>query len=100
MEITESISNFIVVFYLIFSDSNEIVRRSLVRCKNPDAVYYGSDTGKSIKERYSVVVPLNSAVKGNEINEMKQQLIISFTCFNSCMNRKQTAAIFLLEDMK
>ncbi|XP_037819293.1 uncharacterized protein LOC119608818 isoform X2 [Lucilia sericata] len=79
------------------NDKNEIVRKSLVRCKNPDAVYYGSDTGKSINDRYSVVVPLNSTVKGNETNQLKQQLIVSFTCFNSCMNRKQTAVIFLLE---
>ncbi|XP_065372262.1 cellular tumor antigen p53 isoform X2 [Calliphora vicina] len=81
------------------NDKNETVRKSLVRCKNPDAVYYGSDTGKSINDRYSVVVPLNSTVKGSEANQFKQQLIVSFTCFNSCMNRKQTAVIFLLEGM-
>ncbi|KAM7360495.1 p53 isoform 2-T2 [Cochliomyia hominivorax] len=81
------------------NDPDETVRKSLVRCKNPDAVYYGSDTGKSINDRYSVVVPLNSTVKGSETNQLKQQLIVSFTCYNSCMNRKQTAVIFLLEGM-
>lgn len=88
------------IFLNIIIDPNEIVRKSLVRCKNPDAVYYGCDTGKSINERYSVVVPLNSTVKGSETNQLKQQLIVSFSCYNSCMNRKQTAVIFLLEGIK
>lgn len=71
-----------------------------MRCKNPDAVYNGCDIGKSINDRYSVVVPLNSTVKGTKTNQLKQQLIVSFSCYNSCMNRKQTAILFILEGMK
>ncbi|XP_005183029.1 uncharacterized protein LOC101891116 isoform X2 [Musca domestica] len=82
------------------NETNEIIRNSLLRCENLGAVYYGSDTGKSIRDRYSVVVPLNAAVKvGDAGNHLKQQLIIHFTCNNSCMSRKPTSVLFLLENM-
>uniref|UniRef100_A0A1I8QBH4 p53 DNA-binding domain-containing protein n=1 Tax=Stomoxys calcitrans TaxID=35570 RepID=A0A1I8QBH4_STOCA len=82
------------------TEPDEIIRSSLLRCENLGAIYHGSDTGKSIKERYSVVVPLNAAVKVNDgSNYLKQQVIISFTCNNSCNGRKEIAALFLLETM-
>ncbi|XP_061394419.1 cellular tumor antigen p53 [Musca vetustissima] len=80
------------------NEPNELIRNSLLRCENLGAVYHGSDTGKSIRDRYSVVVPLNAAVKaGDNGIHLKQQLIIHFTCNNSCMNRKPTSVLFLLE---
>ncbi|XP_073818317.1 p53 isoform X2 [Musca autumnalis] len=80
------------------SESNEVIRKSLLRCENLGAVYNGSDTGKSIRDRYSVVVPLTAAVKAGD-KHLKQQLIISFTCNNSCMSRKPTSVLFLLENI-
>lgn len=81
----------------LFTEPDEIIRNSLVRCENLDAVYNGCDSGKSIKDRYSVVIPLNATVKTSDSNILRQQVIINFTCNNSCMFRKQTSVLFILE---
>ncbi|XP_075146143.1 p53 isoform X2 [Haematobia irritans] len=82
------------------TEPNVIIRNSIIRCENLGAVYNGSDTGKSIRDRYSILVPLNAAVKSQESNShLKQPLIISFTCNNSCNARKQTSVLFLLENL-
>lgn len=73
----------------------------MLRCENAGVEYCGSETGKYIKDRYSVVIPLDAYVKSAEgENQVKQQLLFNFSCNNSCMSRRETSAIFLLETMR
>uniref|UniRef100_A0A1A9UZU7 p53 DNA-binding domain-containing protein n=1 Tax=Glossina austeni TaxID=7395 RepID=A0A1A9UZU7_GLOAU len=86
----------------ICEDNNENtkIRHSMLRCENAGVEYCGSETGKYIKDRYSVVIPLDAYVKSTEgENQVKQQLLFNFSCNNSCMSRRETSAIFLLETM-
>ncbi|KAL9897511.1 p53 isoform 1-T1 [Glossina fuscipes fuscipes] len=86
----------------ICEDNNENIkiRHSMLRCENAGVEYCGSETGKYIKDRYSVVIPLDAYVKSAEgENQVKQQLLFNFSCNNSCMGRRETSAIFLLETM-
>uniref|UniRef100_A0A1A9W1P0 p53 DNA-binding domain-containing protein n=1 Tax=Glossina brevipalpis TaxID=37001 RepID=A0A1A9W1P0_9MUSC len=86
----------------ICEDNNENIkiRHSMLRCEHEDVEYCGSETGKYIKDRYSVVIPLDTYVKSTDgENQVKQQLLLNFSCNNSCMGRRETSAIFLLETM-
>lgn len=82
------------------TEPNDLIKKSFIRCENPDAIYLGSDTGKTINDRYSVIVPLKSACKVMGSMELKQQLILSFACNNSCMGRRPLSTIFILEGLK
>ncbi|ALC46073.1 p53 [Drosophila busckii] len=76
------------------------MRESLLRCENPNTMYCGTATGKSIAERYSVLVPLNMCRPGIQNGELvRQTLAFSFSCQNSCFGRKETCLVFCLENM-
>ncbi|XP_036323156.1 uncharacterized protein LOC118737029 isoform X2 [Rhagoletis pomonella] len=80
------------------TESHPKRRQSLLRCENPSAEYCGTPEGKSIHDRYSVLIPLGASVIKND-NTIRQTIAIKFTCQNSCIGRKETSLIFLLEGM-
>lgn len=75
-------------------------RESLLRCENPNSTYCGNSQGKSITERYSVLVPLNISRSNHQGGGfVRQTLAFSFACQNSCFGRKETCLVFCLENM-
>lgn len=80
---------------------NQTKRESLLRCENPNTTYCGTADGKSISERYSVLVPLNmSRPSQHSGGFVRQTLVFSFSCQNSCFGRKETCLVFCLENSK
>ncbi|XP_030569179.1 cellular tumor antigen p53 [Drosophila novamexicana] len=78
---------------------NQSMRESLLRCENPNTSYCGTSEGKSIAERYSVLVPLNMSRSSHESGGfVRQTLAFSFACQNSCFGRKETCLVFCLEN--
>ncbi|XP_017874859.1 PREDICTED: cellular tumor antigen p53 [Drosophila arizonae] len=74
-------------------------RESLLRCENPNATYCGTAEGKSIGERYSVLVPLNMSRPSQHSGGLvRQTFVFSFSCQNSCFGRKETCLVFCLEN--
>ncbi|XP_037946424.1 cellular tumor antigen p53 isoform X3 [Teleopsis dalmanni] len=73
------------------------LRNSLLRSENPSATYCGSPEGKSINERFSVLIPLGINGMPREDKSVKQTIELKFTCQNSCIGRKETNIVFLLE---
>ncbi|EDV94694.1 GH18203 [Drosophila grimshawi] len=78
---------------------NQGMRESLLRCENPNTSYCGTSQGKSIEERYSVLVPLNMS-RSSHLGGgfVRQTLAFSFACQNSCFGRKETCLVFCLEN--
>ncbi|XP_060649323.1 cellular tumor antigen p53 [Drosophila nasuta] len=75
-------------------------RSSLLRCANPNSTYFGTDQGKSIIERYSVLVPLNMSHSSHQGGGyVRQTLAFNFACQNSCFGRKETCLLFCLENV-
>ncbi|KAH8416634.1 hypothetical protein KR222_000164, partial [Zaprionus bogoriensis] len=77
---------------------NVSMRESLLRCENPNTMYCGTAQGKSISERYSVLVPLNMS-RSHQHGFIRQTLAFSFACQNSCFGRKETCLVFCLENI-
>ncbi|XP_030370469.1 cellular tumor antigen p53 [Scaptodrosophila lebanonensis] len=75
---------------------NPKFHESLLRCANPATMYCGTSSGKSIVERYSVLVPLNQ--RPSQGGHVRQTLAFEFTCQNSCFGRKETCLVFCLEN--
>lgn len=78
---------------------NQQIKQSLLRCDQSEVMYCGDLKGTIIKDRYSLLIPVNACAMA-EPNELRQQLLLSFSCNNSCMGRKETCAIFLLENLR
>lgn len=79
--------------------ANQSMRESLLRCENPNTTYCGTSDGKSIGERYSVLVPLNMSRSSQHSGGLvRQTLAFSFSCQNSCFGRKETCLVFCLEN--
>lgn len=77
------------------------MRESLLRCENPNTTYCGTSQGKSISERYSVLVPLNMSRSSHQGGGfIRQTLAFSFACQNSCFGRKETCLVFCLENIR
>ncbi|XP_053947027.1 cellular tumor antigen p53 [Anastrepha ludens] len=74
-------------------------RHSLLRCENPSAEYCGTPEGKNINDRYSILIPLGVSVMPKNDSSIAQTMAIKFTCQNSCIGRKETSLIFLLEGL-
>lgn len=75
-------------------------RYSLLRCENPTAEYCGTADGKSINDRYSILIPLGLSAMPKNDSSISQTIAIKFTCQNSCIGRRETSVIFLLEGMR
>lgn len=84
---------------IIIVIENDQVKQSLIRCDQSEVVYCGDLKGTRIKDRYSLLIPVSACAMA-EPNELRQQLLLSFSCNNSCMGRKETCAIFLLENYR
>ncbi|XP_004536641.1 cellular tumor antigen p53 isoform X2 [Ceratitis capitata] len=81
------------------TESNQTRRESLLRCENPTAEYCGTSEGKNINDRYSIIFPLGLSVMPRNDCPISQTIAIKFTCQNSCIGRRETSLIFLLEGM-
>lgn len=81
------------------SETHQKRRYSLLRCENPTAEYCGTADGKSINDRYSILIPLGLSAMPKNDSSISQTIAIKFTCQNSCIGRRETSVIFLLEGM-
>nr|XP_014089901.1 cellular tumor antigen p53 [Bactrocera oleae] len=81
------------------TESHQKRRHSLLRCENPTAEYCGTADGKSINDRYSILIPLGLSAMPKNDSSISQTIAIKFTCQNSCVGRRETSIIFLLEGM-
>ncbi|XP_067618721.1 cellular tumor antigen p53 [Eurosta solidaginis] len=81
------------------ADPEQARRESLLRCENPSAEHCGTAEGKSIHDRYSVLIPLGLCAMPKNDSSIGQPIAIKFTCQNSCIGRKETSIIFILEGM-
>uniref|UniRef100_A0A034VRW3 Cellular tumor antigen p53 n=2 Tax=Bactrocera dorsalis TaxID=27457 RepID=A0A034VRW3_BACDO len=81
------------------TESHQKRRHSLLRCENPTAEYCGTADGKSINDRYSILIPLGLSAMPKNDSSISQTIAIKFTCQNSCIGRRETSILFLLEGM-
>lgn len=75
--------------------------KHILKCLHHYAKYEGNEEGRVFKDRLSVVVPLENAVKDEDRNVSSLAISYEFACQNSCtsgINRKSTSIVFTLED--
>lgn len=75
--------------------------KHILKCLHHYAKYEGNEEGRVFKDRLSVVVPLENAMKDEDRNCSTLAISYEFACQNSCtsgINRKSTSIVFTLED--
>lgn len=74
---------------------------NVMKIIHPRVKYMGSDTGTTYGDRLSIYIPLDGSLFDPETNRVTEAIRLEFGCQNSCssgINRRQTSAVFTLED--